>query len=224
MGEEDRYSTVVCQEDWHKGVIGIVASRLIETYYRPTVVFSVVGDTMVGSVRSVKGFSVYEALEACKEHILQFGGHKYAAGLTIEKKQFEAFKNAFEAVVQERILPEQRIPTIVYDTEVSFEELTPKLFRILEQLGPFGPQNMRPVFRTNQALDSGYSKAIGKDFSHLRLSIQTKTSPMTGIAFGRADFLPQIQTKQPFDLVYTLDENEWNGQTSLQLKVKDLMA
>ena len=224
QGEEERYSTVVCQEDWHKGVIGIVASRLIETYYRPTVVFSVVGDTMVGSVRSVKGFSVYEALDACKEHIVQFGGHKYAAGLTIEKKEFEAFKNAFEAVVQERILPEQRIPTIAYDTEVSFEELTPKLFRILEQLGPFGPQNMRPVFRTNQALDSGYSKAIGKDFSHLRLSIQTKTSPLAGIAFGRADFLPQIQTKQPFDLVYTLDENEWNGQTSLQLKVKDLMA
>ena len=128
------------------------------------------------------------------------------------------------AYVQDLILPEHLFPQIEYDKQVSFEELTPKLFRILEQLGPFGPQNMRPVFRTNQALDSGYSKAIGKDFSHLRLSIQTKTSPLAGIAFGRADFLPQIQTKQPFDLVYTLDENEWNGQTSLQLKVKDLMA
>ena len=223
LGEQDRFSTVVCQEGWHKGVIGIVASRLIETYYRPTVVFSVVGDTMVGSVRSVKGFNVYAALEACKEHIIQFGGHKYAAGLTIEKKHYESFKSTFEREVEDRILPEQRIPSVVYDIAVDLEELTPKLYRIIEQLGPFGPQNMRPVFRTNKVIDSGYSKAVGKDFSHLRLSVQTSNSPMIGIAFGRADFLPHIQTKQPFDLVYTLDENEWNGQVSLQLKIKDLM-
>lgn len=221
-GEEERFSTVVSQEGWHKGVIGIVASRLIETYYRPTVVFSEVGDTMVGSVRSVKGFSVYDALNACKDHIIQFGGHKYAAGLTIDKKEYESFKQAFELAVKEQILPEQRIPSVVYDIDLELEELTPKLFRILEQLGPFGPQNMRPVFRSNSVLDSGFSKAVGKDFSHLRLSVQTSTNPMIGIAFGRADFLPHIQTKKPFDLVYTLDENEWNGQTSLQLKVKDL--
>ncbi|MDG1263803.1 MAG: single-stranded-DNA-specific exonuclease RecJ [Flavobacteriaceae bacterium] len=224
LGEQDRYSTVVCSKGWHKGVIGIVASRLIETHYRPTVVFSVDDDNMVGSVRSVKGFNVYEALEACKSHIVQFGGHKYAAGLTIKKNQYEAFKKAFERAVQEHILPEQRIPKVVYDLEVSLSELTPKLFRILEQLGPFGPQNMRPVFRTNNVLDSGHSKAVGKDGSHLRLSIQTESSPMIGIAFSQANFLNHIQSKKPFDLVYTLDENEWNGQTSLQLKVKDLMT
>lgn len=224
LGEQDRYSTVVCSKGWHKGVIGIVASRLIETHYRPTVVFSVDDDNMVGSVRSVKGFNVYEALEACKSHIVQFGGHKYAAGLTIKKNQYEAFKKAFEQAVQEHILPEQRIPKVVYDLEVSLSELTPKLFRILKQLGPFGPQNMRPVFRTNNVLDSGHSKAVGKDGSHLRLSIQTESSPMIGIAFSQANFLNHIQSKKPFDLVYTLDENEWNGQTSLQLKVKDLMT
>ena len=224
LEEQDHYSTVVCQEDWHKGVIGIVASRLIETYYRPTVVFSAIGVTMVGSVRSVKGFNIYEALEACEEYIVQFGGHKYAAGLTIEKKNFKLFKAKFEAVVKERILPKQRTPKVIYDTTIALEELTPKLYRILEQLGPFGPQNMRPVFRTNSVLDSGYSKAVGADNSHLRLSLKTAANPMIGIAFGRGDFLTHIQTKQAFDLVYTLDENEWNGSISLQLKVKDLMA
>jgi single-stranded-DNA-specific exonuclease len=131
LEEQDRYSTVVSKEDWHKGVIGIVASRLIETYYRPTVVFSLVGETMVGSVRSVKGFNVYEALDACKEHIVQFGGHKYAAGLTVKKSNYENFKAKFEEVVKDRILPEQRIPSVVYDLEVKLEELTPKLYRII---------------------------------------------------------------------------------------------
>ncbi len=224
LKEQDLYSTVVSQEYWHKGVIGIVASRLIETYYRPTVVFSSSGDTMVGSVRSVKGFNIYEALEACEEYIVQFGGHKYAAGLTIEKKNFELFKTKFEEVVKNRILPEQRTPTVIYDTSIALEELTPKLYRILEQLGPFGPENMRPVFRTNRVLDSGYSKVVGADKSHLRLSLKTLANPMIGIVFGRADFLTHIKTKQAFDLVYTLDENEWNGSTSIQLKVKDLMA
>lgn len=222
LEEQDRYSTVVSKEDWHKGVIGIVASRLIETYYRPTVVFSLVGETMVGSVRSVKGFNVYEALDACKEHIVQFGGHKYAAGVTVKKSNYENFKAKFEEVVKDRILPEQRIPSVVYDLEVKLEELTPKLYRIIEQLGPFGPQNMRPVFRTKKVIDSGFSKAVGSDSSHLRLSIKSSPNPLIGIAFGRADFLPHIQSKKPFDLVYTLDENEWNGTLSLQLKVKDL--
>ena len=178
---------------------------------------------MVGSARSVKGFNVYEALEDCKDHIIQFGGHKYAAGLTIKKDRYTAFKKAFEQAVQDRILPEQRIPTVVYDLEVPLSELTPKLFRILDQLGPFGPQNMRPVFRTNNVLDSGHSKAVGKDGSHLRLSIQTEKKPMIGIAFSQAKFLTHIRLKKPFNIVYTLDQNEWNGQTSLQLKVKDLM-
>ena len=223
LNDQEKYSTVVYGENWHKGVIGIVASRLIETHYRPTVVFSAVDDTMVGSARSVKGFNVYEALEDCKDHIIQFGGHKYAAGLTIKKDRYTAFKKAFEQAVQDRILPEQRIPTVVYDLEVPLSELTPKFFRILDQLGPFGPQNMRPVFRTNSVLDSGHSKAVGKDGSHLRLSIQTEKKPMIGIAFSQAKFLTHIRLKKPFSIVYTLDQNEWNGQTSLQLKVKDLM-
>lgn len=224
LNEQDRFSTVVCQEGWHKGVLGIVASRLIEHYYRPTIVFSSSEKTMVGSIRSVKGFNVYNALEACKEHIVQFGGHAYAAGLTINKNKYEAFKNAFEKVVKKQILPEQRIPSSLFDVSIELSELTPKFFRILEQLAPFGPQNMRPVFRTNNNFDSNYSKTVGKDNTHLKISIRTNKQPITGIAFGQSNFLPHIKSNKPFDILYTLEENEWNGQTSIQLKIKNLKA
>ncbi len=223
LNEQNRFSTVVSGEEWHKGVIGIVASRLIEHYYRPTVVFSVSGDTMVGSVRSVRGFNVYNVLEACSAYIVQFGGHKYAAGLTIEKAKYKLFKNAFEQAVKAQILPEQRIPSTLFDVSIELSELTPKFFRILEQLAPFGPQNMRPVFRTNNVKDSGYSKTVGKDNTHLKLSIQTNNAPMSGIAFGHSDFLPHIKSKKPFDIFYSLEENEWNGKKEIQLKVKDLV-
>ena len=218
--EEDFPATVVFAEDWHKGVVGIVASRLIENHYRPTVVLTKSGENYVGSVRSVKGFNVYNSLEACKLHMLQFGGHKYAAGLTLHKDQLNAFKAAFEKQVEETILPEQKTPVLTYDLMVPIEEVNHKLYRIVAQMAPFGPKNMRPVFCSTNCVDTGQSKVVGKDQSHLRLSLQTANGPLLGIGFGMANHFEYIKSGAAFDLLYTLDENEWNGTISLQLKIK----
>jgi len=218
--EEDFPATVVFAEDWHKGVVGIVASRLIENYYRPTVVLTQSGENYVGSVRSVKGFNVYNTLEACKAHMLQFGGHKYAAGLTLHKDQLTAFKAAFEKQVETTILPEQKTPSLTYDLLLPIEEVNHKLYRIVAQMAPFGPKNMRPVFCSINCVDSGQSKVVGKDKNHLRLSVQTVNGPLVGIGFGMANHFEYIKSGAAFDLIYTLDENEWNGTTSLQLKLK----
>ena len=218
--EENFPASVVFAEDWHKGVVGIVASRMIENYYRPTVVLTQSGENYVGSVRSVKGFNVYNALEACKAHMLQFGGHKYAAGLSLKKAQLAAFKTAFEEQVDRTILPEQKTPVISYDIVLPIEEVNHKLYRIVAQMAPYGPKNMRPVFCSKNCLDSGQSKVVGKDQSHLRLSVQTANGPIVGIGFGMANHFEHIKSGEAFDLLYTLDENEWNGSSSLQLKIK----
>jgi single-stranded-DNA-specific exonuclease len=218
--EEDFPATVVFAEDWHKGVVGIVASRLIENYYRPTVVLTQSGENYVGSVRSVKGFNVYDALEACKKHMLKFGGHKYAAGLTLHKDQLTVFKAAFEKQVAATILPEQKTPFLPYDLMLPIEEVNRKLYRIVAQMAPFGPKNMRPVFCSTNCVDSGQSKVVGKDQSHLLLSVQTANGPLVGIGFGMANHFEHIKSGAAFDLLYTLDENEWNGVISLQLKLK----
>ena len=218
--EEDFPATVVYAKDWHKGVVGIVASRVIENYYRPTVVLTQSGENYVGSVRSVKGFNVYNALEACKAHMIQFGGHKYAAGLSLKKTELTAFKTAFEKQVEATILPEQKTPVITYDLVLPIEEVNHKLYRIVAQMAPFGPKNMRPVFCSTNCIDSGQSKIVGQDQSHLRLSVQTVNGPLVGIGFGLADHFEHIKSGAAFDLLYTLDENEWNGTSSLQLKIK----
>ncbi|MCH1418044.1 MAG: single-stranded-DNA-specific exonuclease RecJ [Flavobacteriaceae bacterium] len=218
--EEDFPATVVFAADWHKGVVGIVASRLIENHYRPTVVLTQSGENYVGSVRSVKGFNIYNALDACKAHMLQFGGHKYAAGLTLHKDQLTTFKAAFEKQVETTILPEQKTPVLLYDLVLPIEEVNHKLYRIVAQMAPFGPKNMRPVFCSTNCVDSGQSKVVGKDQSHLRLSVQTANGPLVGIGFGMANHFEHIKSGAAFDLLYTLDENEWNGTISLQLKLK----
>ena len=218
--EEDFPATVVFAADWHKGVVGIVASRLIENHYRPTVVLTQSGENYVGSVRSVKGFNIYNALDACKDHMLQFGGHKYAAGLTLHKDQLTTFKAAFEKQVETTILPEQKTPVLLYDLMLPIEEVNHKLYRIVAQMAPFGPKNMRPVFCSTNCVDSGQSKVVGKDQSHLRLSVQTANGPLVGIGFGMANHFEHIKSGAAFDLLYTLDENEWNGTISLQLKLK----
>jgi single-stranded-DNA-specific exonuclease len=220
--EKEKATTIVYATGWHKGVVGIVASRLIETHYRPTVVLTQSGEHYVGSVRSVKGFNVYEALTACKEQMVQFGGHKYAAGLTLREDQLPAFKKAFEEAVASRILPEQKTPVIVYDLAISIDEVNHKLYRIIEQMAPFGPNNMRPVFYSINCVDSGQTRVVGKDQSHLRLSVQTENGPLIGIGFSMAKHYDYIKSGAPFDLLFTLDENEWNGTVSLQLKVKDI--
>ena len=221
--EEEFYSTVVFQPDWHKGVLGIVASRLIETHYRPTVVFAASGDYYTGSVRSVKGVDVYQILAACKEHIVQFGGHRYAAGLTIKPEEYLPFKKAFESAVKKHIEPKQRIPSIVYDLEISLNKITPKFYRIMAQMAPFGPGNMRPVFFTKNCLDGGGTKAVGADQSHLKLEVidDTKGS-LTGIGFGMANHISKIKSRDLFQILYSVDENKFRGTKSLQLKLNDL--
>ena len=220
--EEEKFSTVVYSEDWHKGVIGIVASRLIESYYRPTLVFTKSGDKLAASARSVKGFDIYEALEQCSEYLEQFGGHKYAAGLTLTPDQYIPFKEKFEAVVKKTIDKELLIPEITIDSTLDLSEITPKFFRILKQMGPFGPKNMKPVFATSSVRDNGYAKRVGADKSHLKLNIINGADQKTynAIAFGLGDKINSIQND--FDIVYTIDENEWNGNTSIQLLVKDI--
>ncbi len=224
LQEQERYSTVLYHESWHKGVIGIVASRLTETYYRPTLVFTKSGEKLAASARSVKGFDVYNALEACKEHIEQFGGHKYAAGLTLEASEYENFKAKFESVVSETIDRRLLTPEIAVDAEIDLDEITPKFFRILKQFAPFGPGNMSPVFMTKNLTDTGYGKCVGADEAHLKCKVvqQGKSAIFDMIGFGLGEKFETISEKKTFKAVYSLDENEWNGNVSIQLKLKDI--
>ncbi len=221
--EQKRFTTVVFQENWHKGVIGIVASRLIETYYRPTLVFTKSGDKYAASARSVKGFDVYNALESCSEHLEQFGGHKYAAGMTLLEENYRNFKTAFEKVVQETIPPDLLTPEISIDAEINLSDITPKLMRILKQFEPFGPENMTPIFLTKNVKDTGYGKPLGKEEEHLKLFVkQNNSEGIASIGFGLGQKIDIIKNKSPFEIVYSIDENEWNGNLSLQLRLKDI--
>lgn len=220
--EEEKFTTVVFDKAWHKGVIGIVASRLIETYYRPTLVFTKSGEKLAASARSVKGFDVYNALEQCSEFIEQFGGHKYAAGLTLLPEQYENFKTKFEEVVSKTIDKNLLTPEITIDAEIDLSEITPKFYRIIQQMAPFGPLNMKPVFSTSSVRDNGYGKQVGADSSHLKLNIIYGSDKKTynAIGFNLGKKITSIQND--FDITYTLDENTWNNYTSIQLVLKDL--
>ena len=222
--EQQNYTSVVYCETWHKGVIGIVASRLIETYYRPTLVFTKSGDKLAASARSVKGFDVYNALEQCEEFIEQFGGHKYAAGLTLTLENYPKFKAKFEEVVKNTIPEELRTPEISIDAEIFLSEVTPKFFRIINQLAPFGPQNMRPTFCSSGLRDNGYGKKVGADETHLKLSIIEGANQATynAIGFSMGDKMDLAKNGKAFKAAYNIDENHWNGYTSLQLMLKDL--
>ena len=222
--EEDRLTTVVYQETWHKGVIGIVASRLIETYYRPTLVFTKSGDVLAASARSVKGFDVYNALEACSEYIEQFGGHKYAAGLTLKPENYELFKQAFEDEVAKTIDRNLLTPEIKIDMSLELRDITPKFYRIISQFAPFGPGNMTPVFMTKGLKDSGYGKCVGAADKHLRLTACQDQQKIVSIGFNLGSEIDLIRNKKPFDAVYSIDENHWKGTVSLQLKLRDIKA
>ena len=222
-GEQTNNTTVVYKEHWHKGVIGIVASRLIETYYRPTLVFTKSGDTLAASARSVKGFDVYNALEGCAQYIEQFGGHKYAAGLTLQEKEYPNFKVQFEKVVSQTIDPKLLSPEINIDAQLDLTDITPKFHRILKQFAPFGPGNRQPVFMTQNLKDTGYGKRVGADKSHLRLTVkQVDSAPIVGIGFGLGDKKDTACRKLPFKAVFCIDENQWQGKVSLQLRIKDI--
>ncbi len=219
--EQNRFTNVVFQENWHKGVIGIVASRLIENYYKPTLVFTKNGDKLAASARSVRGFDVYNALESCNEYLEQFGGHMYAAGMTLKPENYDVFKEAFEKVVQKTILPEQLMPEIAIDAEINFDDITPKLTRILKQFEPYGPLNMTPVFYSKNVKDTGYGKPIGKENEHLKLFVKQNNSVgISAIGFGLGNKLDV--TKKPFESVYTITENEFNEKIDLQLMLKDV--
>lgn len=223
--EQTRFTTVVYNETWHKGVIGIVASRLTETYYRPTLVFTKSGDKLAASARSVSGFDVYNALEACSGYIEQFGGHKYAAGLTIKEENYEAFKQAFEDEVSKTIDKTLLTPEIKIDLKIDLKEITPKFYRIISQFAPFGPGNMTPIFMSENLRDTGYGKCVGENDKHLRITAtQTGNEKFVAIGFGLGDKIDLISNKKPFKAVYSIDENEWNGNVSLQLKLRDITA
>ena len=223
--EQNRFSTVVYQENWHKGVIGIVASRLVENYYRPTIVFTKSGEKLAASARSVKDFDVYNALEACAEHLEQFGGHMYAAGMTLLEENYENFKNAFEKVVQETIHPDLLTPEISYDAEIELSEINPKLMRLLKQFEPFGPENMTPLFLVKGVTDSGYAKTLGSDNEHLKAFVKQGNSESFGaIGFGLGNKLDLVTNKNKFDAIFSLEENEWKDTVTLQLQFRDIKA
>jgi single-stranded-DNA-specific exonuclease len=223
---KERNTTVLFSPEWHKGVIGIVASRLVEHYYRPTIVLTESNGVLTGSARSVKDFDIYEAIEQCAHLLEQFGGHKYAAGLSLKKEYLIPFAHQFEDVVARRASEETLTPQVSIDSELSLADIDNSFFRILRQFAPFGPGNMKPVFRTNDVCDSGYSKYVGED--HLKLAIrQNGSDPKSGIAFGFGSYADKVckngsSHPAPFSICYTIEENEWNGQKSLQLNVKDL--
>lgn len=221
--EKEKFTTVVYNENWHKGVIGIVASRLTETYYRPTLVFTKSGDKLAASARSVKDFDVYNALEKCSEHLEQFGGHMYAAGMTLKEENYVQFKEAFEKVVQETIHPDLLIPEISIDAEIDLTEINPKLIRLLHQFEPFGPENMTPVFMAKNVVDTGYGKTLGQNDEHLKLFVKQNNSEGFGvIGFGLGKKLELTKNHQPFEMAFCIDENEFNGNVTVQLRAKDV--
>lgn len=221
--ETKNFTTVVCNEKWHKGVIGIVASKLTETYYRPTIVFTKSKDKLAASARSVKGYNLYNAIEQCSEFIEQFGGHKYAAGLTILPENYQKLKQKFEQVVKKSIDKKLLTPEILIDAELNLENVTPKFFRIIEQMAPFGPKNMRPVFLSKEVRDNGFGKQVGADKSHLKLNVFQGLAKNNygAIGFGLGNKVDKINNK--FNIAFTLSENEWNGNKSIQLNLKDIM-
>ena len=219
-GNNRRKTSVVFREHWHKGVVGIVASRLIETYYRPTVVLTKSGDVVAGSARSVIGFNLYEAIHACRKHLLGYGGHFAAAGMTLLPENVAAFSDAFEEIVSSTITDNLLIQEIIIDAEVKFAELTLAFYNILAQMEPFGPENMRPVFIARQVSETGFSKIVKEQ--HIRFVLKQHNVTLTGIGFNLAHSFHLLQQNSPIDLIFTIDLNEWNGETNLQLKVIDM--
>ncbi len=218
-GLRARKSTVVFQSHWHKGVVGIVASRLIDYYYRPTIVLTQSGEYVAGSARSVAGFNVYEAIHQCKDLLLGYGGHFYAAGMTMALDKVEAFRERFEEVVAATINPELLVPEIIIDAEVEFKDLKQAFYNIIHQMEPFGPENMRPLFVVRNVTDSGYSRVVKEQ--HIKFSLRQHNILFNGIGFGMARKFHILESKKPVDVVFTLDENEWNNEKHLQLRVID---
>lgn len=217
---QSKKSTVLYEKNWHKGVIGIVASRCIENYYRPTIILTESNGKAAGSARSVVGFDIYDAIAECADLLEQFGGHKYAAGMTMPIENIPAFQEKFEQVVTRKITADQLVPKLEIDIEIDLSYITTKFYHILNQIGPFGPKNMQPVFLAKNVVDTGYSKIVKED--HLKLDVSQNGSQMGGIAFGMAHHYDAIKTGQPFDICFTIEENHFRDNVTLQLMVKDI--
>lgn len=219
-----RKSIVVYKPDWHKGVIGIVASRLSEEFYKPSIVLTKSNGLASGSARSVPGFDIYNAIDSCRDLLENFGGHRYAAGLSMKEENVTLFTERFEKYVAETITEEQTSPQIDIDAQISFRDITPKFFSVLKQFGPFGPGNMKPVFSTSKVMDYGSSRLVGKEQEHLKMELVDSSSEnvMNGIAFGMYEYNDHLKSLHPLDICYTLEENTFNGNTNIQLMIRDI--
>ncbi len=216
-------STVIFHPSWHKGVIGIVASRLTETYYRPTVVLTLSNGLITGSARSVRDFDIYEAVDACSDLLEHFGGHKFAAGLSLKPENLERFRDRFEAFVSERLEGIELVPIMEIDTKLQLNVISSRFFGVLRQFAPFGPGNMAPLFLTSGVMDAGGSRIVGKN--HLKLNVvhpEIAGGPFSAIAFQQGEQFGMIEKQIPFNICYHLEENEWNGLVNLQLNIKDI--
>jgi single-stranded-DNA-specific exonuclease len=222
---QDRSSTVLYNPEWHKGVIGIVASRLLEYYYKPTVILTRSNGLATGSARSVNGFDLYQAIESCSDLLENFGGHKYAAGLTMKIKNVNRFTERFEKIVSETIHPEQLIPVVEIDTELQLKDINEKFFRVLKQFQPFGPENNSPVFLSENVVDNGYGRTVGPNGEHLKLTLIQEENPFKvfpAIGFHKGHQFEKICGGVPFDICYQLMENEFRGNVNLQINIMDI--
>lgn len=216
-------STVIYHPDWHKGVIGIVASRLTESFYRPTIVLTLSNGLITGSARSVKDFDIYEAVDACSDLLEHFGGHKFAAGLSLKPENLDAFCERFEATVQERLAGIELVPEVEIDASLPLSAINSRFYNVLKQFAPFGPGNMAPLFMTKGVMDAGGSRIVGKN--HLKLSVvhpEIAGGPFSAIAFQQGEQFGLIEKQIPFNICYHVEENEWNGSVNLQLNIKDI--
>ncbi|MCX6235325.1 MAG: single-stranded-DNA-specific exonuclease RecJ [Bacteroidetes bacterium] len=219
----NKKTTVVYHPEWHQGVVGIVASRLTDTYYRPTIVMTQTNGLITGSARSIKDYDIYEAIDACSDLLEHFGGHKYAAGLSLKPENLEKFCDRFEEYVKTHITDDMLVPEIEVDLKINLNEITNKFYRVLNQFAPFGPGNMKPVFLTTGVADTGYARKVGKN--HLKLTVthpEIRSFPYSAIAFQLGDYYDYIEKNLPFDICYNIEENEWNGNITLQLNIKDI--
>ncbi len=224
-GFAKKKATVVYNPNWHKGVVGIVASRLVETYYRPTIVLTQSNGLITGSARSIPGFDLYEAIESCSDLLENFGGHMYAAGLTLKVDNFDEFCRRFEAFVADKVTEEILTPIVNIDTYLDFKQITAKFFRVLKQFQPFGPGNLSPVFLTENVYDNGNGRKVGSDNGHLKLELIQEDDPhrhISAIAFNRSEHFDHLHAGNPVDICYSVAENYYRGIANIQLRVKDI--
>lgn len=221
--EESFSSTLVHNDNWHPGIIGIVASRLIEKYYRPTIVLTKKGQYYIGSARSINGFDIYKALKKCSNLLEQFGGHKYAAGLKLHESKLKLFRSEFEEFSNKNISIKQKIKTYIYDLEIPLTDLNLKFFNIIKQMGPFGPKNLKPIFCTRDCLISERTCCVGKESQHLQIFIKAEGKTFKGIAFNKGEELNKIKESETVDILYSIEKNSWNGNEELQLMIIDII-